>query len=106
MPKRLCLEPRCPDPAVHRGRCRTHSAMRERTRTKRGRNVYGTKRWKLLRRRKLHLISLCERCGAIATDVHHKAGVEADPWSIEGLESLCHGCHSQETRKEQLSVTF
>lgn len=102
MPSRLCSEPRCPNPATYRGRCATHSAMRERTRTKRGREVYGKERWKQLRRRKLLATPLCERCYRVASDVHHKHGVEADPWAIEGLESLCHSCHSQETRRYQL----
>lgn len=68
-----------------------------------GYHVYRSKRWRILRRRKLFLDPLCERCGAIATQVHHIEGVEISTWEIEQLESLCASCHSVETRQEQLA---
>lgn len=68
-----------------------------------GKTVYNSKRWKYLRRHKLHFDPLCEQCGVIATDVHHKHGVVADPWALDGLEALCHSCHSKVTRAEQVA---
>lgn len=96
-----CLEPRCPE-LVKRGRCQEHTRRYDQAIRRQGRQVYATKRWKVLRKRKLYLDSLCERCGEVASDVHHRHGVANDAWSLEGLESLCHGCHSAETRREQL----
>lgn len=100
MPESACLEPRCPRFAVYRGRCQQHSAEDQ------GRqhiSFYDRKRWKILRRRKLFITPLCEQCGEIATDVHHKQGRDRAPWDIHELESLCHSCHSRETRAEQLA---
>ena len=102
MPIRLCLEATCGRPATYKGRCGKHARRREREINRVGRKVYSSKRWRILRQRKLFEQPLCERCGALATDVHHRHGVEADPWSLTGLESLCRPCHSQITRREQL----
>ena len=68
--------------------------------------MYNTKRWAMTRRSKLNASPICERCGdALATEVHHKHSLDAGgaPWSPANLESLCKSCHSQRTRKEQLS---
>ena len=97
-----CAEPGCPEPASYRGRCPSHSRQRERT-THPNRAIYNSAKWKYTRRRKLFDVPLCERCGALATEVHHRHGVRVDPWSMAGLESLCHPCHSRTTRQEQLS---
>lgn len=102
---RSCVEPRCPDPATYRGRCARHSRSRERRINRAGRKVYNTKRWKILRRRKLFLTPLCEHpaCVDIATDVHHLVAIEAggEPYSMDNLQALCHSHHSVETRREQ-----
>lgn len=101
--KRACLEPRCPSPASYRGRCQAHARQQDKAINRVGRSIYNTKRWKVLRLAKLNLTPFCEEqgCESMATDVHHKHGVEQDPWSMEGLEALCHAHHSQRTRREQ-----
>jgi 5-methylcytosine-specific restriction protein A len=101
MPTRLCLEPRCPNPSVYRGRCPEHSRTNEHA-THRNRHVYNSKRWQLLRRSVLYNQPLCE-CGAIATDVDHiipidKGGAE---YKRDNLQPLCQRCHGQKTRAEQ-----
>jgi len=52
--------------------------------------------WRKVRRLKLRMNPLCERCGKIATVVHHKQEVADRPdlrLDIGNLESLCFGCH-------------
>lgn len=103
MPTRLCAEPTCPTPATYRGRCPTHAKQRNRETRSRNTKIYNSKRWQITRRRKLSLTPLCERCGDIATDVHHREDIQqgGSPWAISNLEALCHPCHSQETRRRQ-----
>lgn len=107
MPTKSCLEPRCPYTATYRGRCSLHAKGRERTISRAGKRIYNTKRWEMTRRAKLRLSPLCEwdGCTEIATDVHHvhPLGQGGDPWSIDGLESLCHSHHSMLTRREQMA---
>lgn len=105
MARRPCSHPGCGGYAAYRGRCPEHVKEYERDLDTRraGRRVYNSKRWKLLRRRKLFENPLCERCGAIAEHVHHKEGVNVVTWELEALESLCPKCHGQETRHEQLN---
>lgn len=106
MPFRPCLSPSCPNYAERRGRCRDCNALNDKSMRRAGRALYGTKRWRILRAKKLSLDPMCqwhEGCQALATDVHHRHGVEVDPWSLEGLESLCHAHHSQLTRRGQLA---
>jgi 5-methylcytosine-specific restriction endonuclease McrA len=104
VPLRICSARACPNPASYRGRCQSHA--REYNRETRSANVkvYSSKRWQLTRRSKLFDTPLCERCGTIATDVHHKIDLSAggDPWALEGLESLCASCHARHTRATQL----
>ena len=99
---RVCLEPRCPEPPVYRGRCREHSRKREKVTHKR--NIYGLKRWRILRRSILAKHPLCqhEGCGELATDVDHIVAIEdgGDPWNPEGLQSLCRRHHSAKTARE------
>jgi 5-methylcytosine-specific restriction endonuclease McrA len=107
VPHRLCLEPRCPEPATWRGRCPVHRTQRNRETRSKNAKVYNTKRWRLLRRRKLFLTPLCEcGCDRIATDVHHIKDIEqgGDPWSLDNLESLTHECHARITRARQQGV--
>jgi 5-methylcytosine-specific restriction protein A len=104
MPRRPCLEPGCPEWASYRGRCERHYRERERERNARraGKDVYNRKKWQVLRRRKLSLDPLCERCGEIAVDVHHRHGVEVDAWSLDTLESLCRRCHGLHHHRERM----
>ena len=82
-------------------RCRTHERERNRRHRSEHKLIYNTRKWTFTRRRVLFERPLCERCGAIATDVHHRDGYE-DPYALDGLEPLCHSCHSRATRAEQL----
>lgn len=109
MTSRACLVDRCPNDAVFRGRCREHARSNDRAIRRKGRSIYSRKRWRILRRRKLTMTPVCEYvdpdegpCLATATDVHHRHGVDVDPWAIDGLESLCHRHHSFITRRDQL----
>lgn len=109
MPRRLCTWPGCPDPVKYRGYCQRHARAKERGTNRAGRAIYATKRWKLLRRRKLFETPLCEAegCGEIATDVHHRTDLAdgGDPWKLANLQSLCHSHHSRETRAAQTGAT-
>ena len=103
MPTRLCLTPRCPDPAAYRGRCQRHAKQREhQTHNTKGKKIYNSKRWQVLRRSVLFNHPLCIECGEIATDVDHITPIEqgGDPWSRANLQTLCHRCHSMKTRTE------
>lgn len=104
MPVRLCQHRGCSGLATYRGRCKVHARKREAGIRRVGKAVYGTKRWKMTRKRKLSITPLCERCFEIATDVHHKRGVANDPWALDGLEALCVSCHSKETRREMMNA--
>ena len=100
MPIRLCLAPRCPAQAHYRGYCAEHARVKEQQTHRAGKAIYGTKRWKMLRRSVLFEHPLCEcGCGEIATDVHHKVDLAdgGDPWNRDGLQALNHACHSRIT---------
>lgn len=99
-PVRVCLKLRCPRPATYRGLCRVHARDRERRTNRVGYKLYRSKRWTNTRKRKLRETPLCERCGQIGTDVHHRIDLAdgGDPWDLAGLEVLCHSCHSRITR--------
>lgn len=101
MPSRLCLEPRCPDLASYRGRCRRHSREQERDINRTGKDIYSTKRWQILRRRRLFIDPLCP-CGKIATDVDHIVPLpKGKSYDLVNTQSLCKTCHSRKTRHEQ-----
>ena len=66
--------------------------------------LYSSKAWRKVRKVKLSMNPLCERCRAKgllkpATEVHHSIAVRdgGDPFDIAGLESLCKPCHSRES---------
>jgi 5-methylcytosine-specific restriction protein A len=101
VPTRLCLEPRCPNPATYRGRCPTHATTTNRD-THHNRTVYNSKRWQLLRRSVLFNHPLCE-CGAIATDVDHIVPIDKGgaAYHRANLQPLCARCHGRKTRQEQ-----
>lgn len=100
MPTRLCLTPRCPDPATYRGRCQRHAKQRN-TETHRNRNIYSSAKWKHTRNKVLAEEPLCP-CGELSTDVHHIVDMDegGDPWARSNLQALCHACHSRITRRE------
>lgn len=102
---RLCARAGCGEPPVG-SYCRAHTRQRDRQHRSANRWVYDTKRWRVLRRRKLALSPVCESCRQVlATDVHHRLAIQAggEAWSLNNLESLCKSCHSIETRREQVT---
>src|SRR5215207_8798548 len=114
MPTRLCLEPRCPNPATGRGRCDEHrkAQERERSRVRRAEGVernrfYARKRWAMTRKAKLFRNPLCELehpgCLGIANEVHHRIAMEdgGAEYDMANLVSACKPCHSRATRAEQ-----
>jgi 5-methylcytosine-specific restriction endonuclease McrA len=103
-PTRLCLEPRCPNPATVRGRCADHAAVRRKETRSVNDSWYSSKPWKLSRRKQLHDHPLCQyvdpatgvECGEIADSVHHRkpiedGGARRDP---ANLMSVCRPHHS------------
>lgn len=63
------------------------------------RKLRNTSRWRQTRAIKLASDPLCERCNRPATQVHHRAGVAANPelaLVLPNLESLCVECHEKE----------
>jgi 5-methylcytosine-specific restriction protein A len=65
---------------------------------------YCSRRWRRLRAYKLQVDPMCERCGAVATEVHHIKEVrdaEGLRFAMSNLESLCKPCHSRETLNRQ-----
>jgi hypothetical protein len=103
MPVRLCAQRPCAKPATWRGRCPTHAPTLIRETRSANRPLYNRKRWRTTRRAQLARQPLCETCGQIATDVHHRQDIQAggDPWDPANLASLCHPCHSRITRRTQ-----
>lgn len=107
MPIHPCLHPTCPNPATYKGRCPTHARAQDKQINRAGRSIYNKKRWRTTRERILTQHPICQRCGnAISTDVHHITDLAdgSDPWNLEGLEALCHPCHSQITRRAQTAA--
>ena len=106
MPERVCLEPGCPNFAEDylRRRCLVHSKERERvTHSKDEPRIYNSRRWQLLRRKKLSDQPVCEYCAnELAREVDHFVAIEdgGAKWSWENLRSACSSCHSQKTRRE------
>jgi len=108
-PKRPCSHPKCPA-LVSEGRfCPQHTTEHnrsvKRSRTDKEENkFYASVEWKRLRKYKLTLNPLCERCEreggiVLATIVHHKAPLKSGgDWlpTVDELESLCLSCHSRE----------
>ena len=85
----LCSEAGCTEEATTGSRCRTHERERNRRHRSEHKSIYNTRKWTFTRRRVLFERPLCERCGEIATDVHHRDGYD-DPYNLDGLEPLCH----------------
>ena len=103
MPIRVCLDPRCPNPAHWRGRCQEHARTNDRNIRRAGYHIYRTKRWRTTRSRHLHNHPLCDHCGNVAEDVHHRIDLAdgGQPYAPANLQSLCHPCHSRLTRASQ-----
>lgn len=104
MPVRHCMERGCTARPVYMGRCAAHNRMEQRRRPRFGRAVYHSKRWRILRRRKLDADPICQHCDdTLATTVHHKVGLEqgGDPWAWDNLESVCTSCHTTEEMRRR-----
>ena len=103
MPIRLCLEPRCPNPVVVRGRCREHASQQRKWTRSVNDAFYGSKAWKMSREAQLFAHPLCQfvlddgtECATIADSVHHRTPIEEggarrDP---HNLMSICRSHHS------------
>ena len=61
---------------------------------------YNSKKWELLKNKKMtDAENICERCGRLATEVHHIIPIQTDEGWIQrltykNLEALCVGCHN------------
>jgi 5-methylcytosine-specific restriction endonuclease McrA len=96
-PIRLCLEPRCPNPATGRGRCDEHRKPIERERSRRCREatngVYKRRKWELTRRAVLARDPICKVCNeTLSTEVDHivpreDGGADYDMDALQGSVS-------------------
>jgi 5-methylcytosine-specific restriction endonuclease McrA len=109
MPIRLCLEPRCGNPATGRGRCDEHRKAQEaqrsrarRTEARERNRMYARKRWAMTRKAKLFANPICELehpgCLGIATEVHHKIAME-DGGAEYAMDNLVTACKPRHARK-------
>jgi 5-methylcytosine-specific restriction endonuclease McrA len=101
---RLCLEPGCPNEATHRGRCHLHAKQagyRARLRKPRY-DVYGSKRWRALRKRVLFEEPLCRVCGRAADHVDHIIPLDrgGEPFARANTQPLCRSCHGKKSRAD------
>jgi 5-methylcytosine-specific restriction endonuclease McrA len=99
-----CASPGCAEPAIIRGRCRTHATEARRDNRSSFDAFYSSKAWKVTRNWFLFNHPLCgyelpdgTRCGKVADSVHHvvelsDGGARRDP---ANLQSLCRRHHSQ-----------
>ncbi len=70
-------------------------------------NFYKSDTWKLAREIKIRQVNgLCERCGSIGQEVHHKDRLNIDnvndvsvSINPENLELLCKDCHNKEHKR-------
>lgn len=100
MTRRWCVEIGCPEYARSgSSRCEVHAAARDR---ERGRERPNAARrgydgsWQQVARGVLQERPTCERCGGVATVVHHRrpireGGARLDPANLEALCRACHG---------------
>jgi 5-methylcytosine-specific restriction protein A len=102
-----CSQPGCPE-LVEKGYCDGHRSQNRPERH--GQDIYNTKRWKNLRKRKLALDPICESCmERLAEHVHHIKEIYEYPelkWDMCNLESICRQCHGKETNREVRERTF
>ncbi len=111
MPTRLCLEPRCPNPATGKGRCDAHRKPIERERSRRRREttqgVYKTKMWLQRRRQVLSRDPICAdgrvcEGNRLSTEVDHIIPLEQGgaPYAMNNLRGTCSACHQAKTAEE------
>lgn len=95
-PKKLCCYPGC-GVTVESGRCDRHKVA-DRRLSASGRG-YG-RDWRKLRKWFLRQQVKCHKCGALASEVHHKVPVSQRPdlrLEVSNLMALCKSCHSSVT---------
>lgn len=107
---RPCRQPGCGellDGSTPSPYCPLHSPERE-YRRRGNRSAYQTKRWRLVRKRKLAKDPLCVECGKLATEVDHIVPVEdgGSMWSEDNHQSMCQSCHGRKTRKDVARRTY
>jgi 5-methylcytosine-specific restriction endonuclease McrA len=108
IPIRLCVMPRCPNPArPGKARCvdhyREYEAARSAWRREATKGIFKTKRWARTRRAVLARDPICKVCdNALSTQVDHIVPLEdgGDPYRLEGLQGLCDPCHWAKTARE------
>ena len=76
--------------------------------------LYNNKKWKRLREAYLMYHPLCEKCGKLATDVHHLNSPFDDGLDeverlgrlldVNNFQSLCQTCHGLIHRKKQIDL--
>jgi 5-methylcytosine-specific restriction enzyme A len=102
---RPCAAPKCGTLVRGpRSRCPTHARQQEQQRPNlQARKLYGTPRWQALRQQVLSEEPYCRVCQvARGTNVDHierHEGIEAKFFARNGLQSLCHSCHSTKTQR-------
>jgi 5-methylcytosine-specific restriction endonuclease McrA len=77
-------------------------------------NFYKSPAWLAARELKIMTVNgLCERCGAIGIEVHHKERLSSDnvtdtsiSLNQDNLELLCRECHNQEHERFSNKVRF
>lgn len=77
-------------------------------------NFYKSDSWRVARELKIVSVnSLCERCGQIGIEVHHKDRLSIDnvrdtsvSLNQDNLELLCRDCHNQEHERFSNKVRF
>ncbi|MDY6796971.1 MAG: HNH endonuclease signature motif containing protein [Actinomycetota bacterium] len=91
--KHFCNHPGCPELVRGRPYCDQHARKDDRpSPSARGYDW----EWRKTRAAYLAEHPRCERCGAPATEVHHK-DEDTDNNDWDNLEALCKPCHSRET---------
>lgn len=77
-------------------------------------NFYKSPAWLTARELKIMSVNgLCERCGAIGIEVHHKERLSVDNFNDssislnqDNLELLCRDCHNKEHKRFSKEVRF
>ena len=115
--KHPCSKPGCPN-LIPSGQkyCELHKPDPEPdTRPSRANgDWYNLARWKRLRKQILAREPFCRECmkegrAVIATDVDHIVDHRGDPelfWDPNGLQPLCHSCHSKKTGREDMHPEY
>lgn len=81
---------------------KAYKTKSQKDKTKFLRHIYNSKKWKSIRKLYITNNPLCECCGNIATQVHHKIRfstgkshkeIEKLAYDYDNLMSLCNHCH-------------